>query len=382
MATFTILNPSQINADDSSDDDDDDYGASDFIMYKDRQEWSDVIPLKQNDGHHPIVSISYLPQYEDTFNYFRAIMAMEEISDRALQLTDDCVRFNATNYTVWHYRRVLLERLEKNLIDELNYIHGIIMKNPKNYQVWEHEKFLLRKIREKIEHNEFDGKLTVEDVGEKFKQFIHKILHNNDSKNYHAWQQRQWFIRDWQQFDGELEFTDQMIDHDIRNNSAWNHRFFVIKYTTGFSSNVIERECRYTMEKNHLAPNNESSWNYLLGIMKQSDWKIDSFEWIWNECQTLYNDDSNNNNNDDDGDETVNDSKTKQRSPHLVYFMFRYISMKLESLIENDSDGDTTMKSMYSQAEKYCKELAESIDTIRKHYWNYQLQQLQKFYGS
>ncbi|OTF82001.1 hypothetical protein BLA29_008839, partial [Euroglyphus maynei] len=152
MATFTILNPDEIN--DSSDNEYDDY--NDFIMYKDRPEWSDIVPLKQNDGHHLVVSISYQPQFEDTYNYFRAIMAREEISDRALQLTEDCIRFNPTNYTVWHYRRVLLQRLDKNLIDELNYIHRIILKNPKNYQVWEHEKFLLRKIREKIERNEFD----------------------------------------------------------------------------------------------------------------------------------------------------------------------------------------------------------------------------------
>ncbi|XP_027196563.2 farnesyl transferase alpha [Dermatophagoides pteronyssinus] len=369
MATFTILNPDQIDADDSSSDE---YYGNDFVMYKDREDWADIEPVKQNDGHHAIVSISYLPQYEDTYNYFRAIMAKEEISERALQLTEDCIRFNPTNYTVWHYRRILLERLKKDPIDELNYIHRIILKNPKNYQVWEHQKFMLRKIREKIERNEFDGKLTIEDVCQKFKQFIDKVLHYDDSKNYHAWQQRQWFIRDWKKFDGEIDFTEKMIDHDIRNNSAWNHRFFVIKNTTGFSFDIIKQECEYTMEKNRLAPNNESSWNYLFGLIKQSDTKIESFEWILDECQTMYNEQT---------DKTL-------CSPHLVYFMFRFLTLKMESLIENDDDGgdndknSETMKSLYEQAVDYCEKLAKSIDTVRKNYWNYQLEQLKKFYAS
>ncbi|GAJ12714.1 unnamed protein product, partial [marine sediment metagenome] len=28
-------------------------------------------------------------------------------------------------------------------------------------------------------------------------------------------------------WDGELAFVDQLIEEDVRNNSAWSHRFFV-----------------------------------------------------------------------------------------------------------------------------------------------------------
>lgn len=66
-------------------------------------------------------------------------------------------------------------------------------------------------------------------------------------------------------YDGELEFTEDMIRGDLRNNSAWNYRYSIIQDTTKFNPEVIEREIKFTIEKIKLAPNNESAWNYLKG---------------------------------------------------------------------------------------------------------------------
>lgn len=32
------------------------------LLYKDRPEWSDVTPIKQDDGEHPVASILYTPE--------------------------------------------------------------------------------------------------------------------------------------------------------------------------------------------------------------------------------------------------------------------------------------------------------------------------------
>ena len=58
-----------------------------------------------------------------------------------------------------------------------------------------------------------------------------------------------------------MVFTD-----DLRNNSAWNQRYFVISQTTDFTEEVLQREIIYTLSKIELDIYNESPWNYLRGI--------------------------------------------------------------------------------------------------------------------
>jgi hypothetical protein len=38
---------------------------------------------------------------EDAFAYLRAVMNANELSERALELTQTCIGLNAANYTVW-----------------------------------------------------------------------------------------------------------------------------------------------------------------------------------------------------------------------------------------------------------------------------------------
>lgn len=51
-----------------------------------------------------------------------------------------------------------------------------------------------------------------------------------DSKNYHVWSYRQWLVKRFDLFDEpkELEWTAEMIEADVRNNSAWNHRYYLV----------------------------------------------------------------------------------------------------------------------------------------------------------
>ena len=124
---------------------------------------------------------------------------------------------------------------------------------------------------------------------------------------------------------GEFAYVEEMLDRDVRNNSAWNQRFFVLKNmlekglgssspTTSVAAvmpmedssdgcwggsgggagpcgsdlggapegaaaagaisssmrrayeEAIGRELRYVASKIGLAPRNESCWNYLLGL--------------------------------------------------------------------------------------------------------------------
>lgn len=60
--------------------------------------------------------------------------------------------------------------------------------------------------------------------------------------------------------------TDLLLKVDIRNNSAWHHRFFV-SFASGAQRDVTQRELAFVKAKISLAPNNLSAWNYLRGVL-------------------------------------------------------------------------------------------------------------------
>lgn len=77
-------------------------------------------------------------------------------------------------------------------------------------------------------------------------------------------------------FDDELVYVDRLISDDVRNNSAWNQRFFVLKHT-GFTPDVLQREIIYVMNRIRFIKNNESTWNFLRGLLQQGDGTMDQF---------------------------------------------------------------------------------------------------------
>lgn len=66
-------------------------------------------------------------------------------------------------------------------------------------------------------------------------------------------------------YEGELNYVDQLLQDDVKNNSAWNQRYFVVNNTTGFTPEVLEWEIDYTLSKIRTEIENESAWNYLRG---------------------------------------------------------------------------------------------------------------------
>ena len=73
-----------------------------------------------------------------------------------------------------------------------------------------------------------------------------------DAKNYHTWAYRQWALSHFYAQDdahdvwqGELAYVNQLLAEDVRNNSAWNHRWFVVfARATPASADVVDRENR------------------------------------------------------------------------------------------------------------------------------------------
>jgi protein farnesyltransferase/geranylgeranyltransferase type-1 subunit alpha len=51
-------------------------------------------------------------------------------------------------------------------------------------------------------------------------------------------------LQEFKLWDNELDYVTRLITEDVRNNSAWNQRYFVIANTTTFTDEVIAREIK------------------------------------------------------------------------------------------------------------------------------------------
>ncbi|KAJ8961951.1 hypothetical protein NQ314_005853 [Rhamnusium bicolor] len=187
-----------------------DENEGEFVLYRNRPEWRDVTPVKQDDGEEPVVAIDYTEAYEDCYDYFRAVLKTKEVSERALELTQTASYLNPANYTVWQYRREILKGLNKDLNEELDFIQKVILKQSKNYQVWHHRRVLVEWLQDASKE-----------------KYLTEAVLAKDAKNYHAWQHRQWVIKTFNLYDGELEYIDTLLSDDVRNNSAWNQRLLL-----------------------------------------------------------------------------------------------------------------------------------------------------------
>ncbi|KAL9926882.1 farnesyl transferase alpha isoform 1-T3 [Glossina fuscipes fuscipes] len=309
--------------------------STEWIPYSERNEWADVTPIQQDDDDkNPVVAISYSAKFREVYDYFRAILAHKEKSPRALELTTDALRLNPANYTVWQYRRDILRELGSDLHQELDYIEEVILDNAKNYQVWHHRRVIVEMLNDASKELQLtENALSV------------------DAKNYHAWQHRQWAITTFNLFDNELAFVDRLIAEDIRNNSAWNQRFFVVKHF-GFTTEVIQRELQYAVNRIRVVKNNESAWNYLKGVLRQSGTTaLDQYPEVLEFSEELYNSGS--------------------RSPYLLAFLIDLYSE--QCLTAGDSNARQTLaRKVYT----LCDDMAKKHDIIRRKYWQYIADQL------
>ncbi|KAE8666331.1 Protein farnesyltransferase/geranylgeranyltransferase type-1 subunit alpha [Hibiscus syriacus] len=251
-------------------------------------EWRDVTPLPQDDGPNPVVPIAYKEKFRETIlqkkkkefrktmNYFRTIYKADERSPRSLRLTRRVIHLNPGNYTVWHFRRFLLEALNSDLDDELDFVQRIANSNSKNYQLWHHRRWVVERLGTNARAKEL--------------HLIKSIL-SLDAKNYYARSHRQWVLQAVGGWEDELDYCRQLLEEYIFNNSAWNQRYFVETRSPFLGGLTAMRasEVRYSVEAILSIPNNECPWRYLLGLYKDDIESLVNNREVSSECLKVIN---------------------------------------------------------------------------------------------
>jgi protein farnesyltransferase/geranylgeranyltransferase type-1 subunit alpha len=138
------------------------------------------------------------------------------------------------------------------------------------------------------------------------------------------------------------------LSADVRNNSAWNQRFFVLKHL-GLTPETIQREVHYAMNRIRLIKNNESSWNFLKGLLEFGAHSTAQFPDIETFTEELY--------------------AAGNRAPYLLAFLVDMYSEKTMRIYEENSydDPEIFARKVY----ELCDMLANHYDTIRYKYWKY-----------
>ncbi|KAF8306023.1 protein prenylyltransferase [Clavulina sp. PMI_390] len=322
------------------------------LLYSELDEWKDITPIPQEEeGFAPLAPILYGDEYKDATNYFRAIVKKGEHSKRVLDLTEHIIRLNPSHYSVWQYRYDTLLAIKADLEQELRLMDEIATKFLKTYQVWHHRRLLLSAVR---------------NPGPEL-AFIQKGL-EEDSKNYHTWAYRQWILSEFNEDElwrEEIPYVDDLLHQDIRNNSVWHHRFFVL-WDSGVHpgqedrEELLANELRFVKYKISLAPNNPSAWNYLRGILEHSETPFSTIETFVIPYTKSQQEASN-----------VEDLDNPAPSPKAELPCVQAVEFLADIRIESISPDTDSVQSNLKEAEALYSILAEELDPMRKKYYEY-----------
>jgi protein farnesyltransferase/geranylgeranyltransferase type-1 subunit alpha len=373
-----------------------------------------------------VARIDYTADFAQAYDYMRAVWKADERSSlRALQLSVTCLQLNPANYTVWQFRRACLDRLYFNkavdskaaadasprmvlellpadadpqadaqqvVRNELQLASRLGGDNPKNYQIWHHRRamlerlLVLKNIHSDDEEQQPAGdslafnrhKLVLSELGPSELTYVNGVL-EIDAKNYHAWSYRQWLVRSMMMastssttvipsgnnvtvMESELTYAKQLLVEDCRNNSAWNHLWFLLHLHVVntndndatatnakkcLSASVAQNYASYALQQAQDDEFNESPWRFLVAIVKEQVKQGNNFKFLDHQIQD------------------VQDMYQQDRYRHC-----HHVLSTLSELLEWQGTN-------LASALQLTQEL-EQQDLIRRKYWRLRQEQIQK----
>lgn len=217
-----------------------------------------------------------------------------------------------------YFRRLVLVALGEaaDWLGELAFCDDMAVAQQKNYQIWHHRQTCVARLGAAVRERDL--------------AHCARML-EDDSKNYHVWSYRQWAVLFHNATTEEDAFSRLMIERDVRNNSAWNERFWVAERLGWLADPAAAAaEVEFALQQARRAPSNESPWLYLRGIAQRAPAAVDV-------------------------------ARLEQLAAQWV------LCVPVRALLVHlyEKRGDV------AAAVRLCRECADTVDTVRAKYWNY-----------
>lgn len=253
-------------------------------------DYSDLLPTinqlkvkEQNyDSKRSLVLCDILctPEYETLMSIFNAMLKVKEFSERSYNLVTEVIKTVPSYYTAYAYKFEIVKNINKDILEELNWLDEFSLDNIKNYQIWSYRTELIK------EHNKKNNSK------ESFKKMLHRenvltmLLFDEDAKNHHVWSYKSWFLNyfeyDLDDYAAEVDYIGKLIEKDVLNNSAWCFRYKLIMDLVNKSKGeqkelLLTEELEYSEEQINKYPDNISSWNYhfrMIELIKDNNFSI------------------------------------------------------------------------------------------------------------
>ncbi|QIW96805.1 hypothetical protein AMS68_002323 [Peltaster fructicola] len=251
-----------------------------------------------------------IADYRNLEDDARRRISSRDLSSDTFGITTALLRQNPEYYTIWNYRRVILQDIlakdlailgeestqeqdrlaaekegltlqqrEISLIikEDLQFLVPLLRQFPKCYWIWNHRAWLLNEATERLPTATalmfWQGELGL----------VTKML-GLDSRNFHGWDYRRKCITELERLSGqsmvlsEFEYTTKMIKSNLSNFSAWHNRSQLIPRLlrnldadSGTRRKLFEEEFELITTALYTDPYDQSLWFYHQYLMSTLD---------------------------------------------------------------------------------------------------------------
>ena len=183
----------------------------------------------------------------------------------SLEVSKKVLSVNPEFYTMWNYRREILIDLFPTWTDlertqwgesELSFLEFAIRENPKCYWIWNHRRWTMQS---NLKPN-WDRELS-----------LCAAFLRADERNFHCWNYREFCLKQMSvrpSVEDELFFTQEKIEENFSNFSAWQRRAFLIN-SPDLTTETMSNELEFASHAIFTSPEDQSAWLYVLWLLSK-----------------------------------------------------------------------------------------------------------------